>query len=445
MMTVSRTICLGFLVVILVGTFLLMLPISTSNGAWNDLIIALFTSTSAVCVTGHIVVDTATHFSPWGHFFILALIQVGGLGYMVVSTFLLLLLGRKIGLQDKLALQEALDRPKLQGGAQVVRSIIATVLLFEITGIFLLMGVFLPDYGFSKGLWFAIFHSVSAWNNAGFSLFSDSLVGYKSSVLLNLTIPGLIIFGGIGYETLFETYLWLRDRLLRQPARIVFSLHFRVAISTTLVLLSIGTFMIFWTEYGNMQTIGSLGIGNKILASWFQSVTSRTAGFNTIDIGKMTTASLFITIALMFIGASPGGTGGGIKTTTLRVLSSCTKSILQGKETVSMYERQIPFSLVLKSIGVVFGSMALVAISTIWVSLSNPELDFIQILFEVVSAFGTVGLSTGITAQLTASSQLMIIATMYIGRVGVLVLMAALLGDPRPQVIRYPEESLLVG
>ena len=445
MMTVSRTICLGFLVVILVGTFLLMLPISTSNGAWNDLIIALFTSTSAVCVTGHIVVDTATHFSPWGHFFILALIQVGGLGYMVVSTFLLLLLGRRIGLQDKLALQEALDRPKLQGGAQVVRSIIATVLLFEITGVFLLMGVFLPDHGFSKGLWYAIFHSVSAWNNAGFSLFSDNLVSYKSSLLLNLTIPGLIIFGGIGYETLFETYLWLRDRLLRQPARIVFSLHFRVAISTTLVLLSLGTLMIFWTEYGNMQTIGSLGAADKILASWFQSVTSRTAGFNTIDIGKMTTASLFITIALMFVGASPGGTGGGIKTTTLRVLSSCTKSILQGKETVSMYERQIPFSLVLKSIGVVFGSMALVAISTIWVSLSNPELDFIQILFEVVSAFGTVGLSTGITAQLTASSKLMIIATMYIGRVGVLVLMAALLGDPRPQVIRYPEESLLVG
>jgi trk system potassium uptake protein TrkH len=194
-----------------------------------------------------------------------------------------------------------------------------------------------------------------------------------------------------------------------------------------------------------MQTIGSLGAGDKVLASWFQSVTSRTAGFNTIDIGKMTTAGLFITIAFMFVGASPGGTGGGIKTTTLRVLSSCTKSILQGKETVSMYERQIPFSLVLKSIGVVFGSIALVAISTIWVSLSNPELDFIQILFEVVSAFGTVGLSTGITAQLTASSKLMIIATMYIGRVGVLVLMAALLGDPRPQVIRYPEESLLVG
>lgn len=198
-----------------------MLPFSTSSGNWNDPIVALFTSTSAVCVTGHIVVDTGTYFSPWGQFFILALIQIGGLGYMTATTFLLLVLGRRFGLRDKIALQKALDRPGMQGSTQVVRSIIATTLIFEITGIFLLLPVFVPDHGLNRGLQLAISHSVSAWNNAGFSLFEDNLIGYQSSVLLNLVIPGLIIFGGIGYEVIFELYLWLRERFSNKPGRII--------------------------------------------------------------------------------------------------------------------------------------------------------------------------------------------------------------------------------
>ena len=444
-MTVSRTICLGFLAAILVGTFLLLLPISTSSGEWNPPVIALFTATSAVCVTGHIVVDTGTYFSPWGHFFILALIQLGGLGYMVVTTFLLLLLGRKFGLRDKVALQQALDRPTMQGGAQLVRSILATILLFEITGIFILMGVFIPEHGFPQGLWYAIFHSISAWNNAGFSLFPDSLMGYQTSLTVNLTISGLVIFGGIGYEALFEAYVWLRDRLQRKPTRMVFSLNFRVATSTTLILLLMGTLMFFCTEFRNPNTLGSMNIGHRLMAAWFQSMTTRTAGFNSIDTGAMTSAGLFITVAFMFVGASPGGTGGGIKTTTLRILTSCTKAILHGKETVSMYERQIPFSLILKAIAVVIGSITAVVFATILVTFADPDINFIRILFEVVSAFATVGLSTGITASLSPFSKLVIVATMYMGRVGVLLLIAALVGDPRPQAIRYPEESLLVG
>jgi trk system potassium uptake protein TrkH len=446
-MTVSRTICMGFLAVIAVGTLLLLLPFSASDNAldWEHFIVALFTSTSAVCVTGHIVVDTGTYFSPFGQFVILALIQVGGLGYMTATTFLFLLIGRKFGLRDKLAVQQALDRDEIQGASQVIRSIIATTMIFEITGAFLLLPVFSPKYGLDRGLWLSIFHSISAFNNAGFSLFADSLIGFQSSPLLNLVVPGLIIFGGIGYEVIFEIYLWLRTRFLRRPEQVILSLNFKVAVSTTLALLIIGSIAFFLVELRNPSTIGAVDFPTKLMTAWFQAVTPRTAGFNTIDISKMTTAGLFITIALMFVGGSPGGTAGGIKTTTLRVLTSCTKAILRGREEVTLYERQVPLSLILKAVGVAVGSFGTVIVMTILISLSDPEVNFIQILFEVVSAFATVGLSTGITAGLTVFAKLVLVATMYIGRVGVLLLMAALVGDPKPSFVHYPEENLLVG
>ncbi len=444
-MTVPRTICLGFLAMITVGTILLMMPFSTASGTWNDPIVALFTSTSAVCVTGLTVVDTGTYFSFWGQFFVVALVQIGGLGYMTATTFLLMLLGAKFGLRDKIAIQQALDRTGMHDSAQLIRSIIATTMIFEITGIFLLLPVFVPNYGFNQGLWLAIFHSINSWNNAGFGLFKDNFIGYQTSVPLVLVVTILIIFGGIGYQVILEMYLWLRDRLLRKPERIIFSLDFKVATSTTLILLVTGTIAFFFIELRNPATFGDLNLGNRLLAAWFQSVTTRTAGFNTIDIGQMTTAGLFLTIAFMFVGASPGGTGGGMKTTTLRVLTSCTKAILQGKEQVLLYERKIPVTLILKAVGVVVGSVATVMISTILIALSEPELDFIKILFEAVSAFATVGLSTGITPSVSAAAKVILIVTMYVGRVGVLLLMAALLGNPRPTSVQYPEENLLVG
>lgn len=444
-MTVARTICLGFLAIITIGTLLLMLPISTQSGDWNSWVVALFTTTSAVCVTGHIVVDTGTYFSGWGQGIIVALIQVGGLGYMVSTTFLLLLLGRKFGLRDKIAIQQSLDRRMMQGSAQLVQSVIAITLLFELTGVFILLGVFVPQYGWSQGVWLSIFHSVSAWNNAGFSLFSNNLVGYQSSLVIHLVIPTLVILGGIGYETLFEAYLWGRDRLLGKKERMIFSLNFRVVTSTTLVLLLLGTVAVFLIEIRNPATLAPLRFSDQILAAWFQSMTARTAGFNSIDVGKMTTAGLFLTIGLMFVGASPGGTGGGVKTTTLRILAGCTRSILQGREDVCMYEREIPLSLILKAIGVFLGSIMTVMIATTVIAFTDPTVDFIQILFEVVSAFGTVGLSTGITASLSVVAKLTLVATMYIGRVGVLLLMSAMLGDPKPRKVHYSEEFLLVG
>jgi trk system potassium uptake protein len=444
-MTVSRTICLGFFAVIAVGTILLMMPFSTSDGKWNDIIVALFTSTSAVCVTGLSVVDPGTYFSFWGQLFIALLAQIGGLGYMTTTTFLILLIGRRFDLRQKIAIQQALDRPGMSGSTQIIRSIIATTLIFEITGVFLLMIAFVPQYGWNQGLWLAIFHSINAWNNAGFSLFKDNLIGYQSSFLVVFTITGLIIFGGIGYQVILEMYLWLRDRILKKQAKIMLSLDFKVATSTTIILLFLGTIAFLGIELRNPETFGNLGIKDQLLLAWFQSVTPRTAGFNTIDIGKMTTAGLFITIALMFIGASPGGTGGGIKTTTLRVLTSCTKAILQGKEEVLLYQRKIAIPLILKAVGVLIGSVTTVIASTILIALTDPGLEFIKILFEVVSAFATVGLSTGITGSVSTAAKLILIVTMYIGRVGILLLMSAILGDPRPTRIHYPEENLLVG
>ena len=430
---------------ITVGTFLLMLPISTSAGTWNDPLVALFTATSAVCVTGHIIVDTGTYFSFWGELFILMLIQIGGLGYMTTTTFLILLVGYRFELRHKIAIQQDLNRTGIQDSALVIRSIIATVMIFEITGIFLLLPVFVQDYELDYALWLSIFHSISAWNNAGFSLFNDSFIRYQSSALLIWVISFLIIFGGIGYQVIFEMYLWLRTRLRKEPKRIVFPLNFKVVTSTTLILLIVGTIAFFLTELNNPETLGYLDFGNKLLAAWFQSVVPRTAGFNSLDYSKMTTAALFITIALMFIGGSPGGTAGGMKTTTLRVLTSCTRSILQGKEEVHLYERQVATNLILKAVGVLVGSVVTVIISTMLITLTDPDVEFIRILFEVVSAFATVGLSTGITAGLSAAAKLVLIATMYIGRVGVLLLMTALLGDPRPSRVHYPEENLIVG
>jgi trk system potassium uptake protein TrkH len=428
------------------------MPFSTGNGNWNDPIVALFTSTSAVCVTGLAVVDTGTEFSFLGQLFIALLAQIGGLGYMTTTTFLMLLIGRKFDLRQKVAIQQALDRPGMSGSSQIIRSIIATTLLFELTGVFLLMIVFVPEKGWQEGTWLAIFHSVSAWNNAGFSLFKDNLIGYQSSPLVIITIGCLIIFGGIGYQVILDMYLWLRDsftyqsnRIIRKTSCLIFSLDFKVATSTTLILLVLGTIAILFVEIRNDSVFGQLSLSDKILAAWFQSVSTRTAGFNSIDIGKMTNAGLFIMIALMFIGASPGGTGGGIKTTTLRVLTSCTNAILQGKEEVLLYNRKIAISLILKAVGVVFGSLATVIVATVLISITDPKLAFIQILFEVVSAFGTVGLSTGITGTVSIAAKLILILTMYIGRVGVLLLMSSILGDPRPTRIHYPEENLLVG
>lgn len=444
-MTVPRTICAGFLMLIVVGTVLLMLPFSTAAGNWNDPIVALFTATSAVCVTGLIVVDTGSYFSPLGQFFILLLIQVGGLGYMTATTLLLLILKQRLGLKERLAVQQSMDIQELSGVRLLILSIISMTLIFELTGACLMMPVFTEDYGQNVGVWLSIFHSISAFNNAGFSLFPDSLVRYATSTWITIIITGLVIFGGIGYQVIMEALMWSRDRLLRRQMYRVFSLHFKIVTTTTVALLLIGTLAFMALEYANPATIGGLTFSNKLTAAWFQSVIARTAGFNSIDISAMSEASLSVMIGLMFVGASPGSTGGGIKTTTLRILLICTRTVLRGYKKVIAYRREIAPDRILKAISVVVGSGATVIGVIIALALFDPGIPFLELFFEAVSAFATVGLSTGITAQLSVPSQLVIIGTMYVGRVGVLLFMAALVGDNDPSLVKYPEEDLLVG
>jgi len=443
-MTPARTICLGFLLVIGVGTLLLWLPLSTQAPGWNSLLTALFTATSAVCVTGLSVVDVGTYYSFWGQLILLLLVQIGGLGYMTSMTLLMLLLGRRFRLKDKLAVQQALDQTGIGGISGLLRSILLATGILEFLGGLALMAFFVPRFGFWRGLWHSIFHSINSFNNAGFSLFSNNFMSYFNAPLLVFTTTVLIILGGIGYQVLLDFYLRLT---CKHPERFTFSLNTKVVVSTTLVLLVVGTVAFWLIEGNNPDTLGRMNLGEQFLAAWFQSVTSRTAGFNTIDIGKMTATGLFFTIVLMFIGASPGGTGGGIKTTTLRVLLRATRAILRGHEEVIIYEREIPPILIYKAIAVLVGSMSLVLLMLTLISITEAEhgFTFLQLFFEVVSAFGTVGLSTGITGGLSLSGKLLIILTMYAGRVGVLLLMAALFREPRPLRTHYPEETFLVG
>jgi trk system potassium uptake protein len=466
-MTVARTVCLGFAAVILTGATLLAFPISVADGYWESALksfhVGLFTSTSAVCVTGLSVVDVGKHFTVFGQIIVALLAQVGGLGYMTATTVLLLLLRKKLGLRDKIAIQQSLDVTGLSGLPALVKSVIATTLLFETLGALLMFPTFADQSFFPsdralwptflqqgdptplKALWLSIFYSVSAFNNAGFGLFTDNLMSYVKSVPVSLVISGLIVFGGIGYQVIMEGFAWLRDRWRGSHCKVVFSLNFKIAVSTTIFLLALGTLAFMLTEFTNPATLGKLDWGHKLLAAWFQSVTPRTAGFNTIDISKMSVTGLVITMFLMFVGASPGGTGGGIKTTTFRVLSGCTATVLQGKEEVLCFQRQIPLALILKAIAVALGSALTVVFSTILLTLSDPNQDFIHLIYEAISAFGTVGLSAVGTANLSIPGQLVLVPTMYIGRVGILLLMSAILGDPKPTFVKYPEENLLVG
>ncbi len=442
-MTIPQRICLSFFIVITVGTLFLMLPISLSSGEWNNPITALFTATSAVCVTGLSIVDVGKFYSFWGQLFLVILVQIGGLGYMTISTFLLILLGKKFRLKQKVAMQQSWDQEQLGNVIPLLKSILAITVLFELTGVFLLMLIFIPENGFSQGLWSAIFHSINSFNNAGFGLYSDSFMRYVDNPLVNFTVMSLIIFGGLGYQVIMEMYMWVSDRLQKKRICPVFSLHYKVVTNTTLFLIIIGFFTLFLAEYHNHQTIADFTWQNKILATLFQAITPRTAGFNTLDISQMTNSGLLIIIALMFLGASPGGTGGGVKTTTTRILLNSTRAAFQGKDEVLCYQRQIPTGLIIKAIGAVFGSAVVIVIATVIISMIE-KIDLIQVLFEVVSAFATVGLSTGITASLKLPSILVLIATMYIGRVSILLFMAAIFGDSKSSSIQYPEENLLV-
>ena len=431
-----QVLVLGFAGVILAGALLLMLPVSTASGRGTDFLTALFTATSAVCVTGLVVVDTGTYWSTFGQVVILLLIQVGGLGFMSMATFFFVIMGRRIGLKERLLIQESLNQLRVAGVVRLVRAVLIFTVLTEGTFALILALRFSLDYGWPKSLWLGLFHSVSAFNNAGFDLMGGfrSLTGYASDPVVNLSITTLIILGGLGFATVMELYRYPRTRRL--------SLHTRLVLRVTGLLILGGSFLFGLLEWGHI--LRDLPLHGKILASYFQSVTPRTAGYNTVDIGQLYPPTQFLIIILMFIGASPGSTGGGIKTTTFGLMSVTIFSLSKGKEDVELFRRRIPPWQVYKALSVTLLSIGLVTLVTMILSITEGG-NFLAALFETTSAFGTVGLTMGITPALTPVGRVAIILTMFAGRLGPLTLAYAFAQRRRKTMVRYPEEKIMVG
>jgi trk system potassium uptake protein TrkH len=437
--TPTRVLVFSFLSFILVGTILLMLPWSTLSHGSPGFIDSLFTATSAVCVTGLVVVNTASYWSMWGKVVILILIQAGGLGLMTFATAHALVTGRRVTLTERLIIQEQTGYWSLSGLVRLMKRVILATLVFEFLGA-LVLGVVL---GKSMGLelpgamFHGLFHSVSAFCNAGFDILGSSLVPYAGDPLVIMTVSLLIIIGGLGFYVITDVYenrgKW-RD----------LSLHSRIAIKMTGALLVIGTVLVLVLEGKNPGTIGNMSLRIRLLSSWFQSVTARTAGFDSIFTENLRIPTSFIMIALMFVGASPGGTGGGIKTTTFYSSVRFVAALVQGKEDVNVSRRRLPEGLVLKALSIILISLGLISVSTLLLTITE-EASFFDILFEVVSAFGTVGLSRGITPSLSIPGKLIIIVTMFAGRVGPLSLAVAISKQANQAGIRYPEEKVLVG
>ena len=410
---------------ILFGAVLLLLPLSVRSDAEVHFIDALFTSTSAVCVTGLIAIDVADHFTTFGQAVVAVLIQVGGLGVTSIGVGLILAARKNVGLKGRILLKEALNIEGIKGMIRLVKSILLMTLCFELMGIVLSFLVFVQDYPVLKALWISIFHSIAAFNNSGFDILGGlrNLIPYQNNILLNLTTSGLIIFGGLGFLVILDV---LKKRSFRK-----LTLHSKVVLTTTLTLLVAGTLLLKATE--DITWLGA----------FFQSVSARTAGFSTYPIGEFTNAGLFTLIILMFIGASPGSTGGGIKTSTFFVLSQHVRSLFT-KRHISAFRRNIPLEVFSKACTISLLSLLLVCVGTFFLCVLEPEYSFVQLLFEEVSAFGTVGLSTGITPTLSVASKLILIFTMFAGRVGMFTLLTMWIDRPAPSV-RYTEESVSIG
>jgi trk system potassium uptake protein TrkH len=440
-LTPVQILALGFATIILTGALLLMLPISSAAGITTPFLTALFTSTSAVCVTGLVVVDTGTYWSTFGQFVIMLLIETGGLGFMSFATLIAILLGRKITLRERLVIHEAMNSFSLQGLVRLAKYALMATFAIEATGAALLAIRFIPDYGFVKGLWFGIFHAVSAYCNAGFDIVGNfqNLIPYQESVIVNVTVMALIVIGGIGFVVQSEIY---NSRNFKK-----FTLHTKVVLVTTAILIFGGALLFFLLEYNNPGTMKPLSMKGKILSSFFASVTPRTAGFNTVDTTKMTLASKIITIIFMYIGASPGSTGGGIKTSTFAVLVMTVISVIKGRDDTEIAGKRIPKDLVYRALSIVAISIALLIVDVLVLSLTEKGAGLVEMVYEATSAFGTVGLSLGFSPKLTSIGRIIIILTMYTGRVGPLTLAFAFAQKNLKggAIVKYPEEKVLIG
>ena len=421
----GRLIALGFAAVILIGSALLMLPISIRPGVEVAYIDALFTSTSAVCVTGLIAVDAYDNFTVFGQAVLAGLIQIGGLGVTSVGVGLILAAGRRVSIKGRSLVKEALNVDSFQGMVRLIQWVLKVTLCFEGAGAVLSFLTFSQDYPLPRALWTSVFHSIAAFNNSGFDILGgmQNLIPYQSDVLLNLVTCALIIFGGLGFLVMLDIRRAGNFRKL--------TFHSKVVITTTAALLAVGTLLLKATE--DMTWLGA----------FFHSVSARTAGFSTYSMGELTNAGLFTLILLMFIGASPGSTGGGIKTTTFFALMQQVRAVFTKKKPGG-FHRTLPGEAIDKAGVIALLSVVVVCVGTFLLCVLEPELDFVRLLFEEVSAFGTVGLSTGITPDLSVASKLVLIFTMYVGRLGAFTLFSLWIDRPDPS-IRYTEEMITIG
>ena len=436
--TPSRVLVFGFAGVILFGALLLTLPQATQDGLALPFLNAAFTATSAVCVTGLVVVDTASTFTLFGQWVILFLIQVGGLGFMTFATLFAMLLGRKITLKERLLLQEALNQVSVEGIVRLTKSILKISFAIEALGALILTLRWYSDFGWSKALYYGVFHSISAFNNAGFDLFGNfsSLTAFVGDPTVNITIMFLIICGGIGFIVLAD---------LLGPRK-KFRLHTKIVLQVSVALILLGAVFILIMEFTNPKTLGPLPFGTKVLAAFFQSVSPRTAGFNTINLAGMHDTTLLSMIVLMFIGASPGGTGGGIKTTTFISIVLSVFSTYRSDPHVVLEGRTLPKDVIQKAWAITTSAAILIFLILSILSYTENS-DLLTVLFEVTSAFGTVGLTLGITPILSSAGKMAIILTMFIGRVGPLTLAFVLSQKKAKQVahVKYPDERILIG
>jgi len=432
----SQLLVLGFMAVILLGSILLSTPWASNEGMPRDWLTALFTATSAVCVTGLVVVDTATNWSVFGQIVIMLLIQIGGLGIMSFSTLFALLLGKKILFRQRIIMQQALGNFTVQGIVNIFKYLLIFSFSFEIIGAVILALHWIPILGITKAIWFGIFHAISAFNNAGFDLFGNfkSLTEFTVDGVANMVISSLFILGGLGFVVIYEIYMYKKTRKL--------SLHSRVVLITTSALIVLGTVLILASEYNH--ALYGLTPSHKLLASYFQAVTPRTAGFNTIDLTTLLLPTQLLIMFLMLIGGSPGSTAGGIKTATFTLLWVAIYSILRGKRDTEIFKRRIEPHEVSRALAITLLSIFVVFLMTFLISLTNQS-DLVRILFEVVSALGTVGLSLGLTSELNEFGRIIIIITMFLGRLGPITIGYALVFRQQQAQVRYPEGKIMIG
>lgn len=432
------TLVYGFAAMIAAGTILLALPVSSKSGEWTPFVDALFTATSGVCVTGLVVVDTLDYWSYFGQAVVLVLIQLGGFGFMTSTTVALIALGRKIGLRERLLIGESIGIATLGDMIRVVKGMLIFTIIAEVIGTIIFFFRFSSEYSTGLAIWKSLFQSVSAFNNAGFDIFGGfrSISGYQGDFLVVLTTAALVFLGGISFLVVQDV---IKSRGLRK-----LSLDSKLVLSMTAVLVTMGMAVVLFTEYGRPDTLGAMTLSEKLLNAFFQSVTSRTAGFSTIHMANMANYALFFIMLLMFVGGASGSTAGGIKVNTLGLVLATIWSSIKGREHPGAFGKEFMNQQIFRALAIIMISIGVVSIVVFLLTVTE-KFAFLNILFEVVSAFGTVGLSTGITPDLSTAGRLLITATMFAGRLGPVTLALALVKRQQPTKYRYSKEVVRIG